>query len=682
MSLISLDLPKKDNKPDGVILAPNSPYTPSEEAKDALHLIRNAFVESDIVMRKPRREFNDMSVLVRSAIDQMAFNTYQPNNGEPAPGDPTKVWRSNAMRPIVRNKCISIAAHALALLAFPKVFAFNEQDEEQKDAGQVMRDMVDWVADRLDYPQFALRAILTALWSPASIAYVEYGEVYRDVKFEKENGKWKIEKMADEFLCGERAEMVGVDELYIENFYESEIQNQSWLIWRKVQTYDFVKEKYGHYDNFKYVKPGVQLLYNDANQLFYEVYDSSMRQNQCEEIIYWNKARDLKLIVVNGCLLTEPDEPNPRKDKNYPFIKFGFEPLDHGRCFYYKSLAFKTQQDANIINTLYPMFIDGTYLSIMPPLVNTTGQIISSDIMVPGGALTLDPSEGGVTALNVSQNLAAAIQALTQAENSIQESAPQMSFGRTREPAYTVALRQQEAQTLLGLFTTSIASFVKQFTRLVIGDNLQYLTIADASKISGDAPLVYRTFFLDSRQTEGGKKNKRIKFDGNLPSQMNDEEELNMSFDTLKQQGGQDSETELWRVNPTIFRDFKFLVKIDPSQMKPTSPDLEKTFKLEIYDRGIQNPYTDQEKLTRDFLFGAYEQTDHNPDKYMKNPNELNRLLGDGAPNPQAQPNGGQPMQPNQPGQMTNSPILGGASLPGPTQPNQIGGGRSVAPIR
>ena len=38
------------------------------------------------------------------------------------------------------------------------------------------------------------------------------------------------------------------------------------------------------YENFKYVKPGVQIIYNDANQTFYEVYDTNMRHELVEEI--------------------------------------------------------------------------------------------------------------------------------------------------------------------------------------------------------------------------------------------------------------------------------------------------------------------------------------------------------------------------------------------------------------
>src|SRR6185312_5430072 len=308
--------------PEEAKKANQSEYKPSDEEKEIRSMIIRQFSLGYLTMYTPRREFNDMSVIGRMTIDQMSFNTYQPNNGEAPEQDVVNGWRSNAIRPIVRNKCISIAAHATAQLIFPKIFSYNNQSEVQEEAARVMRDLIEWSADQSKYPETSLNAVISCLFNPASIYYTEYGEVYNNVKKDKdESGKWKVEKMLNEDLSGFKDTPVPVDELYIENFYENDIQKQGWLIWRRVIGYDLASAKYGQYENFKYVKPGVQILYNDANQSFYESYDSNMRTEDVEEIIYWNKKMDLKLVIVNGVLLTDADNPNPRNDKLYPFIK-------------------------------------------------------------------------------------------------------------------------------------------------------------------------------------------------------------------------------------------------------------------------------------------------------------------------------------------------------------------------
>ncbi len=84
-----------------------SPYSPSEDEKSVRAMILNHFVQGSTNQYTPRVEFNDLSLVTRDQWDQMAFNTYQPNNGEAWQGAPQLAWRSRAIRPVVRNKCMS-----------------------------------------------------------------------------------------------------------------------------------------------------------------------------------------------------------------------------------------------------------------------------------------------------------------------------------------------------------------------------------------------------------------------------------------------------------------------------------------------------------------------------------------------------------------------------------------------
>jgi len=397
-------------------------YQPDEEERDVRAMIINSFTWADVTMRKPRREYNDMSTLTRMMYDQMAFNIYQPNNGQPNMGDPSQSWKSNAMRPVVRNKVISIAAHATAKLIFPKVFAYNEQSEEQEKSAMVMRDLIEWASEQNNYDKMSLFAVINACVNPASIMHVEYAEAYRTIKTEKVNGKWQTKEICDETNSGFQLTPVPVDELFIGDFYIEDIQKQPFLIWRRVQTYAMMKAKYGKSKNFDCVKPGLQVIYNDANTSFYEVYDSNLRGSLCEEVIFYSKSLDLQIPMCNGILMTDPDEPNPRVDKNYPFVKFFYEPFDEGRAFYGKSLAFKMQPDADIINTLYPMIIDGTFLNIFNPLIVSGEEAIGSDVMIPGATTTLINPESSVTPLRVAQDIRQGMDTLSRVEDSINQS--------------------------------------------------------------------------------------------------------------------------------------------------------------------------------------------------------------------------------------------------------------------
>lgn len=589
-------------------------------------MIKNHFTLGDVTMQKPRVEFNDLSVLGRMQVDQMSANTYQPNNGQAYAGDEINAWRSNAMRPIVRNKMLSIAAHATARLIFPKIFAYDSSNDEQRDAAQTMSDLMEWAADRSNYSHYSLQRTITALTDPASIGYTEYCETYQEVKREKqEGGGYRKEKILNETLSGFQDTVVPVNEIYIENFYEPDIQKQGWLIWRRVISYSLARAKYeGRYDNFKHVRPGVQLLYNDANQMFYQVYDTNMRQYDVEEIIYWNKALDVRLVVVNGCMLTDYDNPNPRNDKLYPFDKFGYS-LINNKCFYYKSLVFAMQQDANIVNTLYPMIVDGTYLNIMPPMVNVGGEAIGSDVIVPGAVTTLTDPNADLRSLSVGNNpngLRAARETLTEVEASVSESSQnpieQGQNTGTQQTAYEISRIEQNAATILGLFVNMRSQHVKDYGKLRMGDILQYLTIADADQIVGNDKLVYKTFLLHDKNSNGHTKTRKISFDNTLPSEpQTDEQKLKLSYDTLKTQGGEEGRMELYRANPEIFRQLQYFCTVSPDVMNPMSEDLERAYSLEEYDRAIMNPLLDQEQVTRDFLLSAYPKSRKDPDKYF-----------------------------------------------------------------
>lgn len=603
------------------------------------------FVLGNMNMWTPRVEFNDLPAIQRSQVDQMAWNTYQANNGESSSQDDIQGWRSNALRPVVRNKCISIAAHATARLIFPKIFAYNESNDDEVDAAQVMMDLMEWAADKANYATTSLYRVITALYDIASIGYTEYGEVYRNVKRAKlgKGDGWATEKILDETLSGFQDCVVPVDELYIENFYEADLQKQGWLLWRRVISFDLAQAKYGTlYPNFnKFVKPGVQTIYSDANQSFYFVYDPNMRQYEVEEVMYWNKNMDLKLIMVNGVLLTDYDNPNPRLDKMYPFDKFGYEIINN-RCFYYKSLAFKMMQDANIINTLYPMIIDGTYLNLMPPMINSGSEMISSDVIVPGAVTTLSDPNAKLQAVKVATDLRSGMDTLFKVDESINESSQdpleQGQQNKGTQTAYEISRLEQNASTVLGLFIKMIAKHVKDFGKLRMGDILQYLTIAEVDKIEANKSLVYKTFLMHDKASNGTTKTRKIKFDINMPDQpQTAEDKLKQSYDILKEEGGINSKTELYKVNPEMFRNLTYTVAVSPDVLQPRSEELIRSFNLETFDRLIQNPMANQEEALR-LLLTTDPTTKKNPDKYIQ---QQQTAMQPGQPPLQGQPQQG-----------------------------------------
>jgi hypothetical protein len=115
----------------------------------------------------------------------LAFNTYQAHDGNPLMEDRLTGWQSTAMRPIQRNKAISIAAHLTARTTIPKIFAYNEQNEEQSDSAKIMSYLIDWAREDSNYNYTSIGRVIASMYSPISWGYSEYTKVYRPVKSKK-----------------------------------------------------------------------------------------------------------------------------------------------------------------------------------------------------------------------------------------------------------------------------------------------------------------------------------------------------------------------------------------------------------------------------------------------------------------------------------------------------------------
>ena len=620
MSLISVEI-KKDAQ--GNITSTPSPYDPDQKAKDRIALIRRSFSIGYQNQTTPRREFNDLSLIERISNDRMSWNTYQPNDGSGITGDEINSWRSNAIKPVVRNKAISVAAHITSKLIFPGVFAQNQSDDEDRDAAMVMKSLMEWVGHQANYPKTFLYSVIGGLIDPATIIHEEYAEVYRTIRELNDDGTYEEKQVLDEEFSGVIQTPIECDEFLIENFYEENIQRQRFLILRKVISYPTALSKYGDHENFKFVQPGIQTIYNDANQTFYNEYDTNLQGELVEEVVYWNRTKDLKLSLVNGILVCDPDNPNPRADKRYPFAKTFYEPFDQGRCFYGKSLVFKMGPDSRIINELYPMIIDGTYLSLFPPMFVSGAEEIGGDVIIPGMVTAFQDPDANLRPINSSSNLSSGINAMMEVTKSLSDSSIdpilQGSTQTGARTAFEVRRLEDNAMVDFKIFLQMIGFLVKDIGTLMMGDIVQFMTIAEVEEIAGEEDkLKYRSYLLPESKSEDGFKSKKIEFTADMPNEMDQEEMLDASFDVLEEEGDLNSSRTILKVNPEMFRNNKYKIVISPYQQSPYSDEVEKAFKLEAYDRMIANPLLDQENVTKDFLLSVYDVSMKDPERYIK----------------------------------------------------------------
>ena len=102
---------------------------------------------------------------------------------------------------------------------------------------------------------------------------------------------------------------------------------------------------------------------------------------------------------------------------------------------------------------------------------------------------------------------------------------------------------------------------------------------------------------------------------------MTEEQEMKKSFDIMKEEGGDiKNDKEIAKVNPTLFRSFKYKCMVSPESIIPPSDNIKKALNMEVYDKAVASPYGNQKNLYTDLLLGSYEKTRDNIDRYVQEP--------------------------------------------------------------
>ena len=597
------------------ILSQASLYVPDQETKDITSIVLRDYVYGNNILNRTRPEFNDRSVLQEVDVNQRAFNSYVPPRSE----DPDESWRAQTVRPLTRNKLISIAAHVTSALIYPNVFAYDTDSNEQKDAAFVMKSLIEWVIENSNYEKTFIDAVISALVDPVAIVQSEFAEVMRKVKGMKEDGRYTQREIVDEVLSGFHMYVVPVKNFLISNIYEKDIQRQRFVIKNRFIDYHDAKALHGDHKNFQYVKPGYRAVFDTMSSTFYDVRDKDMMQWMVNEVTYYNRALDLEIIFCNGILVTDPDRPNPRIDKLYPFAKSGYEPINNGLFFYYKSCANKLGSDQDIVDTLYNMIIDGSFLTLMPPFAVYGSEEIGTSVMIPGTAISFKDPNSKLETISPKIDLRSGMETIQKVEESMSESSQSELLqgidnnSSDRQTAREIMLLNSNAKTAMGLFGRMIGFLVEDLGKLIMGDIIQHLTVGEVSDINSG--MKFKSFLLHDKMIDGKNVTQKIEFTD--PTKFSDEQsEKDISFDVQKRQGGMYSKTKLYAAHPQKFRDLKYKIHVTADVMAQKNESLEKALNLELYDRAIQNPTVDLTMVTKDFLFGSYNDGDN--DKYLK----------------------------------------------------------------
>jgi hypothetical protein len=389
------------------------------------------------------------------------------------------------------------------------------------------------------------------------------------MRFDATTGKveWKEESRVTFDNCYQ--EVVPLEDFYITNAYEPDVQKQPKIIWRKLTSFDEAQREFGHYKGFKNVKSGMYFLVQDA-KTFYKEQDD-LGKNQVEILRYYCRLENRHIVTANGVVLY--DGPIPFKDGKYPFAKSVNEPFSI-EFFWGNGHPNKYMGEQDLINTFINAMADKTINSLLPTgLSSDLDDLIEDDSIEMGKFRKVgdidkwkwwEAPEVGQGEINMFQQILglARESASSDAGSSV---TPRGGKMQTRQ----VLLRQQEVMQKLSFNMTFLEDLERDRTELRVSHILQFYSIPRIEKITGKdgktlSELVYREVQLsNSKLSDGRTGNKVIKLitdeHSNPDSRARLEEELSVT-EVMGEIGG--TPTEALAVSIDTFLDFNNMVQV------------------------------------------------------------------------------------------------------------------------
>lgn len=585
--------------PDGKVVSPKSAYQPPQAVRELTDEIAGYYEDGEAVLNHPYEEYNGRSFVTQT---NEAQRTWLSHPDAPYVGDDE--WRWNGVRPLTRNRVVSTAAHLTAQLLYPKSFAQNDEQEEDRAASYAIDGLVEHAIRHSNYETAFLFGVISGLINPINYFHVEYCQSYQDAWV---GGEYK--RVLDEVFSGFQHSLIPVDEILFSNAYVYEWQKQDWIIRKRRVPIGEVEGKFSECENWPHVVQGRMTVSQDG--FFYDVDD--INDGLVGHVNFKKRDSDQELDFVNGIYLGNPNtEFNPfyhrtNKDKpEYDTVKFGFEPIDAMRFVGYKSLVDKMSNDQDAADREWQDFFDASRLSTFAPIVTMGAGVISKDVIAPS-AVTEIGEKAQFKPIQVGNPLAA-LNALREAERSGNESSvdPQQS-GQQQGPQKTKAealILEENADTNMGISIKMIGIMVRDIGKLLVNDIVRFETVGQAGELLGET--LYKTFVIDNRVRNGTKKTTYIKFTDRFAGRSMTKEEKDAEEYKLMTAAGDDK--ELIEVNPGVFSRLDVLIDVDPAQLMRHNSAFERAFKISVFDKAINNPLVQadpdaQLKILRDFLF-------------------------------------------------------------------------------
>ncbi len=466
-------------------------------------------------------------------------------------------------------------------------------------------------------------------------------------------------------------EVVPLEDFYILNPFEPEVQKQPKIIWRKMTSHSEAEMEFGHYKNWQYVRPGNYTIANEIQTFYRNLLMSEIKKDQVEILRYYCRHKNVHMVVVNGVILY--NGPIPFKDGKYPFAKTINEPFSVD-FFWGNGHPNKYMGEQDLINTFINAMADKTINSLVPTgLSSDLDDIIEDDTLEMGKIRKVGDVDKwkwweSPPVNTGEQNMFN--QVLSLARESANTDAGSLTTPRGgKVQTRQVLLKQQELQSKLSFNMSFLEDLERDRTELRLGHILQFYSIPKIEKITGKKgkeveALLYRDIQLTGVKLSDGRTGDKIihLIDGDSIKTKDDRQTLADELSLVEVKGDiKGTPTEALAVSVDVFNDYNHMVQVVKYSSYEKNQAIDQASRMEFANWRMQVAQLVPIKNPQGLIDWVEESFDVDTEQFEQAPMGTNGTM----------PGMGQnPMQPGQ------GPSAGGSGKPQmlkQNSPSQIG---------
>lgn len=443
----------------------------------------------------------------------------------------------------IEAKLTTLLSHVNNLNLTPEVLAFDRDNQTLIELGQAFTDIMivtaehDGGDDGGDKEKRQLRQLELLKQGTVFVQenWLTKFEIKKTLKDKRYKGEFKnfagYTEQLKKVYEGCSRDLLYAPNVYLGDITKFSMNDQPYVFTIEQMHYDNAKSLFGHFEMFKYVRPGVPDRATETTQGVggRTIYDekfriTNLKDDQVEIIRYMDPTRDEYMIEINGVLMlpvgfplsavTPSGKINIAKQTLYvinPQFAYGKGFVASGAI----------HELSRVLDRMLRLFELKTRKSITPPYINTTNRVIPARVLNPGNISMGLPQNALVPIGNESQGVTTSeYQIFKELQDDIDKSTISATFQGQNAKSGTTATEiievQRQARLTLGLVVSACTLLEVKLGYLRHWDILS--NWLNPVGVYSDNTNRYRNVTRETSIAGAGKGERRvIPIDGSLP---------------------------------------------------------------------------------------------------------------------------------------------------------------------